>query len=134
MSTSDGFNVIVVTASMEYSVPVSVSSWTQNAGSVVTLSGQALAGVAITSQSVSLSGDLVLDVSALDVYDGMTFTLVNATNIIGRWATTSVYQTSECVEYQLDVTYTQQFAIGTLTTVSLCFASIEPIVLGIVLV
>jgi hypothetical protein len=50
---------------------------------VVTLSGQALAGVAITSQSVSLSGDLVLGVSALDVYDGMTFTLINATSITG---------------------------------------------------
>jgi hypothetical protein len=74
-STSNWFDVIVVATSMEYSVPVSASSWTQNAGSVVTLSGQALAGVAITSQSVSLSGDLVLDLSALDVYDGMTFTL-----------------------------------------------------------
>ena len=111
-----------------------MSSWIQNAGSVVTLSGQALSGVAITSQSVSLSGDLVLDVSALDVYDGMTFTLINANNITGQWTTTSVYQTSECVEYQLDVTYSQQFAIGTLTTVSLCFASIESIVLGIALV
>jgi hypothetical protein len=48
-STSDGFNVIVVTTLMMYSVTVSVSLWTQNAGSVVTLSGQALAGVAITS-------------------------------------------------------------------------------------
>jgi hypothetical protein len=60
-------------------MPVSVSSWIQNAGSVM-LSGQALAGVAITSQSVSLSGDLVLDVGALDVYDGMTFTLINASS------------------------------------------------------
>jgi hypothetical protein len=53
--------IFIVTTSMEYSVAVSVSSWIQNAGSVVTLSGQALTGVAITSQSVSLSGDLVLD-------------------------------------------------------------------------
>ncbi len=125
--------MIVITTSMEYSVPVSVSSWIQNAGSVMTLSGQALAGVAITSQSVSLSGDLVLDVSALDVYDGMTFTFVNATSITGQWATTSVYQTSECVEYQVDVQYTSTLATGTLTTVSLCFASIESIVLGIAL-
>ena len=112
-----------------------MSSWIQNAGSVVTLSGQALSGVAITSQSVSLSGDLVLDVSALDVYDGMTFTLINANNITGQWQSVSLSgSTSECVEYQVDVTYTQQVAIGTLTTVSLCFASIESIVLGIALV
>ncbi len=103
---------------MEYYVPVSVSSWTQNAGSVVTLSGQALAGVAITSQSVSLSGDLVLDVSALDVYNGMMFTLINAT-ITGQWDGVTAMSTSECVEYQLDVTYESTVAIGALTTVLL---------------
>ena len=119
---------------MEYSIPVSVSSWIQNAGSVVTLSGQALSGVAITSQSVSLSGDLVLDVSALDVYDGMTFTLINATSITGQWQDISTLSSSECVEYQLNVTYTSSEAVAQLTTVSLCFASIESIVLGIALV
>ena len=124
----------MVTTSMEYSVPVSVSSWIQNAGSVVTLSGQALSGVAITSQSVSLSGDLVLDISSLDVYDGMTFTLINATNITGRWQSVIAFSTTDCYSYQVDVTYTQQVSIGTLTTVSLCFASIESIVLGIALV
>ena len=109
---------------MEYSVPVSVSSWIQSAGSVVTLSGQALAGVAITSESVSLSGDLVLDVSALDVYDGMTFTLINATSITGQWQSVSLSaSTSDCVEYQVDVTYTSSEAVAQLTTVSLCFAS-----------
>ena len=116
-------------------MPVSVSSWIQNAGSVVTLSGQALSGVAITSQSVSLSGDLVLDVSALDVYDGMTFTLINATNITGQWQSVSLSgSTTECVYYQVDVTYTSSEAVAQLTTVSLCFASIESIVLGIALV
>ena len=136
MSTSGGSGfVIVVTTSMEYSVAVSVSSWIQNAGSVVTLSGQALSGVAITSQSVSLSGDLVLDISSLDVYDGMTFTLINATNITGQWHSVSLSgSTSECVEYQVDVTYTSSAAVAQLTTVSLCFASIESIVLGIALV
>ena len=125
----------MVTTSMEYSIAVSVSSWIQNAGSVVTLSGQALSGVAITSQSVSLSGDLVLDISALDVYDGMTFTLINATNITGQWQSVSLSgSTTECVEYQVDVTYTSSEAVAQLTTVSLCFASIESIVLGIVLV
>ena len=124
----------MITTSILYSVGVSVSSWIQNAGSVVTLSGQALSGVAITSQSVSLSGDLVLDVSALDVYDGMTFTLINANNITGQWQDVTATSTSECVEYQLDVTYTQQQVLAQLTTVSLCFASIESIVLGIALV
>ena len=124
----------MVTTSILYSVGVSVSSWIQNAGSVVTLSGQALSGVAITSQSVSLSGDLVLDVSALDVYDGMTFTLINANNITGQWDGVTATSTSECVEYQVDVTYTQQLVTATLTRVSLCIASIESIVLGIALV
>ena len=110
----------MVTTSILYSVGVSVSSWTQNAGSVVTLSGQALSGVAITSQSVSLSGDLVLDVSALDVYDGMTFTLINANNITGQWDGVTATSTSECVEYQVDVTYTSSEAVAQLTTVSLC--------------
>jgi hypothetical protein len=94
-STSDGFNVIVVTTSMEYSVAVSAFSWVQNAGGVVTLSGQALAGVAITSQSVSLSGDLVLDVSALEVYDGMAFTLINATNVTGQRQSVVITQSSD---------------------------------------
>ena len=125
----------MITTSVVHSVGVSVSSWIQNAGSVVTLSGQALSGVAITSQSVSLSGDLVLDVSALDVYDGMTFTLINANNITGQWQSVSLSgSTSECVEYQLDVTYTSSEAVAQLTRVSLCFASIESIVLGIALV
>ena len=114
-----------------------MSSWIQNAGSVVTLSGQALSGVAITSQSVSLSGDLVLDISALDVYDGMTFTLINANNITGQWnsaTAANLASSSECVEYQVDISYSSTQAIATLTTVSLCFASIESIVLGIALV
>jgi hypothetical protein len=111
-----------------------VSSWTQNAGSVVTLSGQVLAGVAITSQSVSLSGDLVLDVSVLDVYNGMTFTLINATSITGQWDGVTATSTSECIEYRVDVTYAQQLVTATLTTVSLCFASIQSIVLGVALV
>ena len=93
------------------------------------LSGAALAGVAITSDSVSLSGDLVLDLSGIDVYNGMQFTLVTSNNITGQWESVSLSGlTSECVEYQVDVTYTQQFAVGTLTTVSLCFGSIALIV------
>jgi hypothetical protein len=120
-STSSGFNVIVVTTSMEYSVPVSVSSWTQNAGSVVTLSGQALAGVAITSQSVSLSGDLVLDVSALDVYDGMTFTLINASSISGVWNHVDVSGSfSECDQFTAVVDYSQNQAVVTLQVDSVC--------------
>jgi hypothetical protein len=89
---------------MVYSVPVSVSLWIQNAGSVVMLSRQALAGVAITSQSISLSGDLVLDVSALDVYDGMTFTLINASSISGVWDGVDVVGSfTECNQVSVSV-------------------------------
>jgi hypothetical protein len=120
---------------MVYSVAVSVSSWIQNEGSVVTLSGQALVGVAITSQSVSLSGNLVLDLSTLDVYDGMTFTLINATSITGQWDGVTAISMSKCIEYQVDVAYTTMVATMTLKSVSLCaIASIESIVLGIALV
>ena len=107
----------------------------QNAGSTLTLSGAALSGVSITSDSVSLSGDLVLDLSGIDVYDGMQFTLVTSNNITGQWQTVSLSgSTSECVEYQVDVTYTQQLAIGTLTTVSLCFGSLKQAMMCFLLV
>ena len=70
----------------------------QNAGGVLTLSGQALSGVAITSGSVSLAGSLVLDVSGIDVYDGMSFTLINATSITGQWTDISTTGTSsDCI-------------------------------------
>ncbi len=81
----------------------------QNNGTTLTLSGQALAGVAITSQSVLLSGDLVLDVSGLDAYDGMTFVLINATNITGQWQSVDAEQTTnDCYVYNTYVTYTSQ--------------------------
>jgi hypothetical protein len=40
---------------------------------VVMQSRQALAGVAIMSQSVLLSGNLVLDLGGINAYDGMMF-------------------------------------------------------------
>ncbi len=102
-------------------MPVSVSLWTQNAGSMVTLSGQALAGVAITSQSVSLSGDLVLDVSALDVYNGMMFTLINASSISGVWNRVDVAGSySECMQIDASVSYTDSSATAVLSVVSIC--------------
>ncbi len=108
----------------------------QNAGSTLTLSGAALSGVSITSDSVSLSGDLVLDLSGIDVYDGMQFTLVTSNNITGQWQTVSLSgSTSECVEYQVDVSYTQQFAIGTITKVALCgFGSLKQAMMCFLLV
>ena len=106
----------------------------QNAGSTLTLSGAALSGVSITSDSVSLSGDLVLDLSGIDVYDGMQFTLVTSNNVTGQWTGVTATSTSDCVEYQVDVTYTQQFAIGTLTTVSLCFGSLKQAMMCFLLV
>ena len=96
----------------------------QNAGGVLTLSGQALSGVAITSGSVSLAGSLVLDVSGIDVYDGMSFTLINATSITGQWQSVLLSgETSDCVEYQVNVTYEQSQALATLTQVDLCGSS-----------
>jgi hypothetical protein len=64
----------------------------------------------------------------------MTFTLINATSITGQWQSVVATSTSECVDYQVDVTYTQQLVAAKLTAVSLCLASIESIVLGIALV
>ncbi len=99
------------------------TSFTQSAGTTVTLSGLALAGVAITAQSVSLAGNLVLDLSGVNAYNGMTLTLVNATSLSGEWDNVIAIQTSDCIGYQIDVQYTQQFAVGTLTSVSLCSSS-----------
>jgi hypothetical protein len=131
--TDSGF--IIVSVPTQYSNVLIVTSFTQNSDATVTLSGQALAGVAITSQSVSLSGDLVLDVSALDVYDGMTFTLINASSISGAWNQVDVVGTfTECNQVSVTVDYTQSSAVATLNAFSLCFASIESIVLGIALV
>ena len=100
----------------------------QNAGGVLTLSGQALSGVAITSGSVSLAGSLVLDVSGIDVYDGMSFTLINATSITGEWQSVSLSgETSECVEYQVNVTYSSSTTIAQLTQVDLCGSIVSAI-------
>ena len=99
----------------------------QNAGGVLTLSGQALSGVAITSGSVSLAGSLVLDVSGIDVYDGMSFTLINATSITGQWQSVVAQSTSECTSYDVSVSYTQQFAIATVHQVSLCGSIVSTI-------
>ena len=143
-SSTSTISGLIVSSSVEYSVPVSVSSWIQDAGSVVTLSGQALSGVAITSQSVSLSGDLVLDVSALEtrqihsrqtfsttnLSDGMAFILINATNITGQWQSVVTVQTSECVEYQVDVTYASVIT-ATLSEVSLCGDAVKQAILAV---
>jgi hypothetical protein len=72
------------------------------------------------SESVSLSGDLVLDLSGLEVYDGMTFTLINASSIGGQWQSVVATDTSDCTEYQVNVKYTEQFVTATLSSVSLC--------------
>jgi hypothetical protein len=113
--------VIFVSTAFVYSSPVTGSDFVQNPGVVLTLSGHALLGVAITGQSVSLSGDLVLDISALDVYDGMTFTLINATTITGQWQSVTLSgSTSECILYNVDVTYSTGQAVATITMVPLC--------------
>ena len=93
----------------------------QDPGSSLTLSGQALSGVAITSQSVSLSGDLVLDLTGIDLYDGMTFTLINASSITGVWSHVDIVGSyTECNEVRVNVGYTQGSAVATLSSVNVC--------------
>ena len=107
----------------------------QNAGSTLTLSGAALSGVSITSDSVSLSGDLVLDLSGIDVYDGMQFTLVSSNNISGVWDRVGTVGTfSECNQVNVKVDYTQSTAVAQLTTVSLCFGSLKQAMMCFLLV
>jgi hypothetical protein len=117
-----GVEVIIGSAAV-LSEAITPSSFTQNAGSVLTLTAQALAGVAITSQSVSLAGDLVLDLTGLDVYDGMAFTLISAANITGVWDRAHPAGSfSECNQVSVSVDYTQNSAVATLSIVSLCNA------------
>jgi hypothetical protein len=105
----------------------------QNAGVTLTLSGAAVSGVGISADSVMLDGSLVVDLSGIDVYDGMQLTLVNATQLTGEWESVEAQSSSECIQYEgllcvftvfthsaVQVTYTQQTAIGEVNTVSLC--------------
>jgi hypothetical protein len=65
----------------------------------------------------------------------MTFTLINASSISGIWDQISVVGSyTECNQVTVNVDYTQNSAVATFNAVSLCFASIESIVLGIALV
>ncbi len=100
------------------------------------LSGQALAGVAITSQSVSLSGDLVLDITGIDIYDGMTFTLISASSITGIWSRVDITGTySECNQVTVNPEYSSNNVVARVSVIFVCSqASIESIVLGIALV
>ena len=105
---------------MAYSVSITSSSFVQNAGTTLTLSGQALAGVAITSGSVSIAGDLLLDVSTLDVYDGMSFTLVNATTLSGVWGSVDALGTTNCSQATVNIEYTESSAVATVSTANVC--------------
>jgi hypothetical protein len=54
---------------------------------------------AITTSTAQLGGTLVLDVSSLDIYDGMTIALVSG-NITSQWNSVQLQATtSECVAY-----------------------------------
>ena len=65
----------------------------------------------------------------------MTFTLINASSITGVWDQVNIVGSfTECNQVSVNVDYTQSSAVATFSAVSLCFASIESIVLGIALV
>jgi hypothetical protein len=86
---------------------------------VLTLSGNGLNG--ILSSSVSLAGDLILDLDGVNVYNGMTFVLVNSTSLTGQWdGVIATGISSDCTQVQVDVSYTQQMAIATVSLESLC--------------
>jgi hypothetical protein len=125
-----------------FNVPVIAEGYTQNAGVSLTLSGSSLNGVAITANSASLAGELVINLDGINVYDGMTFTLVNATSITGQWQNVqAVTSSSECYSYQsntkrlalcvfafslapVDVKYTQTLVTATVDVQSLCGAAL----------
>jgi hypothetical protein len=115
---------LIISTSTEYVSSISVSTFVQNGGVTLTLGGSSLSGVAISASSVTLSGDLVLDVSGLNVYNGMTIVLVNSTSITGQWqSVVASGSSSECTQIQVHVHYTSSQAVASLTTVSLCSGS-----------
>jgi hypothetical protein len=74
----------------------------------------------ITAPSVSLSGNLTIDVSSAELYNGQVILLVNGT-ITGTWENVVLQgTTSECLLNQVSVEYNTTAAWGVITQVSLC--------------
>jgi hypothetical protein len=93
----------------------------QNAGTTLTLSGQALNGISINAGTVSLAGDLVLDLSDVSLYNGLMFTLANASSLSGVWSNVEVSGSyDECSQVNVSVDYTQSSAVATLSVVNIC--------------
>jgi hypothetical protein len=93
----------------------------QNPGVTLTLSSQTLSGIAISTGTAALAGDLVIDISTLDVYNGMQLTLVNSTSLSGSWENVSLVGTSsECTQTSVDISYTATSSVATFVIVPLC--------------
>jgi hypothetical protein len=143
-STSKTAQPVAITDSI-FTSSVNLETFIQNQGTTITLSGASLQGVAITSNSVSLAGNLVLDLSGMNIYDGIEFTLVNSTLINGQWDSVIATQvsSSECTQYQgsatlvcctcsmlaVEIRYTQTVAIAVVHEDSLCAAALRIAVL-----
>ncbi len=70
--------------------------------------------------SAALTGTLVLDVSNIELYNGMQIELLSG-NYTGEWASVQLSGTSsECMNYKVTVTYEQGHALATLSEVPLC--------------
>ncbi len=122
-TSQSSISVFVVSNPMVFTTAVVTGSFVQNSGTTLTLSGGALTGVAISAGSVTLNGNLVIDLTGVDAYSGMQILLVNATLLTGSWQSVSLSGTSsECSVVQADVSYQGSSAVATLTVVQLCTA------------
>ncbi len=69
---------------------------------------------------MTLGGSLVIDLSGIDVYDGVQIILVNASSISGSWQDITSMSSSECATYDVTVVYSQLTATATFTETLLC--------------
>ena len=70
----------------------------------------------------SISGSLVIDISSINVVDGMTITLISG-NFTGKWDSVTLQgTTTDCILYNVDVTYASNQALATLSQVDVCYS------------
>jgi hypothetical protein len=111
----------IVSSSSVLTVALILNGFVQNSGTTLVLSGSALSGIAINAESAVLSGNLVLDISELGVYNGMQIMLLNASSITGEWQSVLLQGTSsDCTQTQVSITYTTSEVVASLTVVDLC--------------